>query len=78
MLWSRGGDLRFTLGLFNTTFNNLVDHEMQCSVLETAAEIARDTRLLYKKKFVAYKTYAKKVKNKKKTKGIFFANFLLH
>lgn len=53
-------------GLLNTTFN-LVDREMQCLVLETAAEI-QETRNFYTKTFVAYKTYAKNKKLKKKKK----------
>lgn len=61
----RPGALRFTVGLFNMTFNDLVDREMPRSGLETAAaEAARDTKLLYK--IVAYKTYAKKLKKKKR------------
>lgn len=44
----QAGGLGFTWGLFSTTFNGLADDEMQRSELETAAEIARDMKLLYK------------------------------
>ena len=56
-------------GLFNTIFNNLVDNEMQCSFLETAAEIA--TRLLYKK-ICCLQNICKKALKKKR-----HSNFLL-
>lgn len=42
---SGAGALRLTVGLFNTTFNDLVDREMPRSGLETAAAAARDTKL---------------------------------
>lgn len=62
------GHLSFTLGLVNTTFNNLVAHEMQCSRLETAAEIARDTKLLYKN-ICCLQNICKKAKKKKRPKA---------
>lgn len=79
--WATQRHLGFTLGLINTTFNNLVAQEMQRSLLETAAEIARDMKLLYKN-ICCLQNICKKAKNKNKNKKnhqrhFFLANFLL-